>query len=236
VASDPLVTKRRKAVTNLTGVVYNVNPALHPLLRPINDITPDPDNSRHHPERSLIDIANSYLKFGQQRPIVIRPDGMLIAGEGQWVAARDRLSWTHIAAIVFDIGRPLTPDELAAVAEEFGLVDNRSAEQSEWDYENLGQKLVRLKEAGIDLSELGWLPHESSTIMLAEWKPPNIEDLNQNHGVKYGVQFTANQWKLVQAWQRHLQQRQGQQVDMADAVLDAITACLPPGERKVAAR
>lgn len=216
------------------GTTYNVNPDLLPLLREISWVTKDPENARHHPDRSIIDIAKSYQDFGQQKPIVVYPDGKLIAGEGQWIAARDRLGWTHIAAVVFNVGRPLTPEELAAVAEQFGLADNRSAEQSEWDYEALGQKMKRLTDAGIDLADLGWLPHEAATIMSADWDPPAIEDLNKNHGEVHALKFTDSQWRVVERVVSKVQKVKGEEMEPGDAVIVALHAYLGPRERKKA--
>jgi hypothetical protein len=193
---------------------YKINPALWALLKPIGSIRPDPDNRNKHSERSIEDIANSYRLFGQQKAIVTRPNGMLIAGEGQWVAARDRLSWTHIAAISFDG----TFDQAVL----YGLVDNRSQEQSNWDFEGLGQTLKALQDSGVDLAEIGWQPHEAATLIMAEWKPPEIKPLNEGHEQEHQLILNDRQWRIVERVAARVTQDEGEEVEESVAVVKAL--------------
>ncbi len=183
---------------------FNVNPALWSLLKPIHSLRPDPDNRNKHGERSIIEIANSYRKFGQQKAIVTRPNGMLIAGEGQWVAARDRLNWTHIAALTF------SGSLQDAVA--YGLVDNRTQEHSVWDFEGLGQTLKALQDSGVDLAEIGWQPHEAATLILAEWEPPGIKPLNEGHELTHQLVLNDRQWRIVERVTARVTQDEGHEV------------------------
>lgn len=69
-------------------------------------------------------VKKSYEKFGQRKPIVITPDGTVIAGNHQLKAVRE-LGWTHIACVVSN------DDKLTAKA--FALADNRSADLGTYD-------------------------------------------------------------------------------------------------------
>lgn len=95
---------------------------------PIDEPTPDPANARKHGERNLQAIIDSLKAFGQQKPIVLDPRGIVVAGNGTLEAAR-RLGWEEIAIVRSD----LDPTQATA----FGIADNRTAELAEWDGEVL---------------------------------------------------------------------------------------------------
>ena len=69
-------------------VALRMASGLEALLRPIAEVTLDPANARAHSERNLQAIADSLDRFGQQKPIVITPDGTVVAGNGTLEAAR----------------------------------------------------------------------------------------------------------------------------------------------------
>lgn len=123
------------------GATHNVNPSLVPLLVPIADLREDPDNANKHNERSVEDIAASFKEFGQQKPLIFKKGGTVVAGNGGLRAAR-RLGWTHVAAIQFD-----GPSERARA---YAIADNRTAEHSERDEEILGRQLRDLAAAWED--------------------------------------------------------------------------------------
>jgi len=95
---------------------------------PIAAISGDPANLRVHDQRSIAAVAASLRRFGQQKPIVIGHDGVVIAGNGTFEAAK-LLGWTHIAASRTD----LKSTERVG----FAIADNRTAEMSRWDDEAL---------------------------------------------------------------------------------------------------
>lgn len=104
------------------------NPALEALLVPITGLALDPDNARSHGERDTDAIAQSLRRFGQQKPVVVRGDGVVLAGNGRLVAAR-MLGWTHLAVL---------PSTLTAeTAAAYAIADNRTAELSTWDEPSL---------------------------------------------------------------------------------------------------
>ncbi len=119
--------------------VHKVNPQLWSLLVPISDLHEDPDNANQHDGSSYDAIAESYRKFGQQKPIVCDQNGRVIGGNGQLVAAGSLLGWTHIACVRFDSVE-------AAEQAAFALADNRSAELSSWNWGVLAETLFNLPE------------------------------------------------------------------------------------------
>lgn len=102
----------------------------------------------------------SYAEFGQQKPIVIRPNGdgtaTIIAGNHQAEAAR-RLGWTHIAAVKMDA------DDARAIA--FALADNRTNELGHTDPELLHGLLESVIGNYTELLDgLGWDEFELAAI------------------------------------------------------------------------
>jgi DNA modification methylase len=120
-------------------------PGLEPLLRPVDSLTLDPKNARNHPDRNLDAIKESLARFGQQKPIVVAQDGVVLAGNGTLAAAR-ALGWTHIAVVVTDLK--------GADARGFALADNRTAELAEWDVVELMRSFGELPD-GMAAS-IGW--------------------------------------------------------------------------------
>lgn len=57
-------------------------------LVPIDSISLDPANLRRHPTRNLAAIVESLKRFGQQRPILVDAAGIVRAGNGTLMAAK----------------------------------------------------------------------------------------------------------------------------------------------------
>jgi integrase len=65
--------------------------ALHPLsvtYRDTASLKPDPRNARTHSKRQVDQIVASIRTFGFANPILIDPDGVVIAGHGRLMAAK----------------------------------------------------------------------------------------------------------------------------------------------------
>jgi len=90
----------------------------------------DPRNARLHGPRNLEAMQASLERFGQQRPIVVSADGVVLAGNATLQAAR-ALGWTHIDAVRTSLA------DAEAVA--YAVADNRTAELAEWDAAVLGK-------------------------------------------------------------------------------------------------
>lgn len=92
--------------------------------RTLDTLHEDPRNARRHPTRNLDAIKASLRDLGQQKPIVVKTDGTIIAGNGTFRAAQ-ALGWKEIAVVEFK------GSDKAARA--FAIADNRTAELAEWD-------------------------------------------------------------------------------------------------------
>jgi len=113
----------------------------------VDQLLNDPSNARQHSTKNLDAIKASLLKFGQQKPIVINKEGIVIAGNGTLIAAKE-LGWSEIKCVRSELGKV----EQTAYA----IADNRTAELATWDMDILGDTLQSLREDDWDLEDLGF--------------------------------------------------------------------------------
>src|SRR5688572_7341997 len=117
----------------------------------------DPRNARRHPERNLASIQASLARFGQQKPIVVDADGVIVAGNGT-VAAAKALGWASIDVVRTKLR--------GAEARAFAIADNRTAELAEWDAEELRKQLDELTAEGFDVTgELAFSDDEVAALL-----------------------------------------------------------------------
>ncbi len=111
-------------------------PRLNIKTVPIDSLEYDPFNVREHDEQNIEAIKASLARFGQQKPIVVKTDGTVIAGNGTLGAMR-MLGFTEVAIVETAL------DGEEAVA--FSIADNRTAELATWDDQALAQALDQLE-------------------------------------------------------------------------------------------
>lgn len=126
----------------------------------VSELVNDPANVRKHSERNLEAIKGSLLRFGQQKPIVVGSDGVVVAGNGTLEAAR-QLGWQEVAIVKT---RLEGSDRTA-----YAIADNRTGELAEWDDAALAEQLSALAiddeellaAAGFDSDDLERLINDS---------------------------------------------------------------------------
>jgi len=139
--------------------------------RELAQLRPHPRNYRRHPEHQLALLRESLRVHGQQKPVVITPDGTTLAGHGLVEAARAE-GWSEIACHVYDGPYP----------EAFLAIDNRASDLAEDDETALAELLQRLDADG-ELSASGYQPEDLGELIArleAEansgreetWEPP----------------------------------------------------------------
>lgn len=109
-------------------------------VRLTSEISLDPENARKHSDASIEAVAKSLQQFGQQSPIVLDADDIVVKGNGTFMAAM-KLGWTEIETVK----TTLTGSQLRAYA----IADNRTAELSEWNTERLLAQLESFEDAAI---------------------------------------------------------------------------------------
>ena len=120
---------------------------------PVSDLVPDPANVRKHSQSNIDALKRSLETFGQQKPIVVDADNVVIAGNG-FLAAAKELGWDTI-----DVVRTrLTGDKARA----FAIADNRTAELSDWDTDALAEMLASIPDEY--LQSTGWSEDEIAAL------------------------------------------------------------------------
>jgi DNA modification methylase len=113
----------------------------------ISSISQDPANLRKHGERNIDAIVASLRKFGQQHPIVIDSKGIILSGNGRYMAAV-KLGWSDIKVVESSL--------TGSAATAYAIADNRTAELAEWDTTALAETLRALQSEEFDTDAAGY--------------------------------------------------------------------------------
>lgn len=213
-----------EAVTTAEAYPY-IASDLQALARPLSMFHESPSNARKHSlTQDLPVLMDSLRRFGQRKPIVARRGtGEIIAGNGTFRAA-ERLDWTHIAVAWFDG----TDEE----AQEYALLDNRTAELSEWDLPTLAAQLraVQARSGEDGVVGVGWTMAEAGPLMQASWTPPEQTDMPGGEVSYKTVRFTLDQWRAIEDKIARLRTRE-QDAEMADGrAIELMVADFEPGD------
>ena len=152
-------------------------------MQNVSALSYDPDNVREHDVANLQAIMKSLSEFGQRKPIVVSPAGVVIAGNGTLQAAKS-LGWSEIATV--EVPADWTPEQ----AKAFAIADNRTAELASWNQEKLALQLGELQEAGYELEDLGF----------TELPDPNFDDKpadNSDDENAYTTAINLPQYEIV---------------------------------------
>lgn len=194
---------RRRAEPDLSYI----GESLRGLAVPCDTLAVHPDNARRHSEKDLPVLAASLTTYGQRKPIVAKRQyrglaNVVIAGNGTLEALR-RLGRTQVAVAWFDG----SDDE----ADEYALVDNRTAELSEWDLQTLAHQLMAVRARGGDeaIARLGWDAHEAAPLLAAEWSRPPADGSLPGREVSWrSVSLSLGQWLVIELAIQRMQARE----------------------------
>jgi DNA modification methylase len=117
--------------------------------RPVAKLLPYARNARTHSDAQVEQIAKSIGTFGWTMPVLIEPEGTIIAGHGRVLAAK-RLGFHEVPVIIV----PEAWDE--AKRRAYVLADNQLALNAGWDDELLRTEIADLAGLDFDLSVLGF--------------------------------------------------------------------------------
>ena len=124
------------------------NPADKVQQWAIERLTPYARNARTHSDAQVAQLAASIREWGWTTPILVSPDGGVIAGHGRLLAAR-QLGMVNVPVIVAE-------GWSEAKTRAYVLADNQLALQAGWDSELLALELGELGELGFDLDLTGF--------------------------------------------------------------------------------
>lgn len=131
--------------------------------RPLADLLPYARNSRTHSDEQIAQIAGSIREFGFTNPILVDPDGGIIAGHGRARAAA--LLKLEVVPCI-ELGH-LTQTQRKA----YVIADNRLALNAGWDSSMLTLELQDLQSNEFDLGLLGFDSDELEALLNPEVAP-----------------------------------------------------------------
>jgi len=115
---------------------------------PVDRPQPYEKNPRIAPDVAIAKVARSLKEFGWRQPIVVDSEGLILVGHTRLLAAK-KLGLEHVPV---HVAAGLTP----AQAKAYRLADNRSAQETSWEYELLNLELDELAGLDYDLSLTGF--------------------------------------------------------------------------------
>ncbi len=133
-------------------------PPLQMEIWPIDRLIPYARNARTHSNHQLTQIATSLDEFGFVNPVLVDPQGGIIAGHGRILAARKR-RYTEVPVIILP---HLNENQKRA----FMLADNRLALNAGWDEQSLRLELEALAQAGYSLDIVGFDQRELDRLLI----------------------------------------------------------------------
>jgi DNA modification methylase len=177
---------RRRTIPNLEHIAES----LRPLAVRCSFLNLDPDNARLHPDENIECIMKSLTTFGQDQPLVVQKQGMIVRkGNGRLLAAR-RLGWEWIAALVVDEN-----DVMAAAR---AIADNRAAELAAWDEGKLRQLLQSIREAEqVNLDVTGFSNADIEQLLPVDIPDDQVPDPPENPITRPGDLYILGNHRLL---------------------------------------
>jgi len=128
--------------------------------RKVTDLTPYARNSRTHSDEQVAQIAASIKEWGFTNPILIDPEGGIIAGHGRLMAAQ-RLGLEDVPCVT-------ASGWTEAQKRAYVIADNKLALNAGWDNDMLAVEFGELKDLDFDLSLTGFDDDELGSLLADE--------------------------------------------------------------------
>jgi DNA modification methylase len=122
----------------------------------VDRLIPYARNARTHDEAQVAQIAASIREWGWTSPVLVDPEGMIIAGHGRVLAAR-KLGLVDVPVMV-------AGDWSEAQKRAYVLADNKIALNAGWDDALLCLELTDLSGMGVDLALMGFTEGEFAAL------------------------------------------------------------------------
>ena len=156
-------------------------------LKKLDEIKPYDKNPRNN-EAAVQLVANSIKEFGFKVPIVVDKAGVIVCGHTRYKAAH-LLGLDEVPCIVAD---DLTPAQIRA----YRLADNKVAEASQWDFENLADEMAGL--ADFDMTAFGFAELGDIEPDVDEEYKDMPECKNENQlGIEVTIRFKTVEEKIA---------------------------------------
>ena len=113
----------------------------------ISLIKPYKNNPREIPKESVQKVIKSIREYGNNQPIVVDQDNVIVVGHTRWKALKELgRKKAFVIKKEFEKGKAMA----------YRIMDNRSAEESKWDNKLLASELNILKDFDFDLDLTGF--------------------------------------------------------------------------------
>ena len=129
---------------------------------PIDRLVPYAANARRHDERQVALLAGSLTEYGWLNPCLVDDAGILIAGHGRVLAAR-QIGLETVPVIRVE---HLTPEQVRA----YRIADNKLTEIGGWDERLLAEELQALNLDDVPLEGLGFSDAELDSCSPWSWR------------------------------------------------------------------
>ena len=113
----------------------------------IDDIVPYKNNPREIPMESVQKVMKSIKEFGNNQPIVVDNDNVIVVGHTRWKALKQLGE-----KVVYVVKKDFKKNDAVA----YRIMDNRSGEESKWDNKLLAAELSLLREEDFNLDLTGF--------------------------------------------------------------------------------
>jgi hypothetical protein len=118
------------------------------VYKKITDLKKYEKNNKKHPEKQLGKIVASIKEYGFKNPVLIDKNNEIIAGHGRTLAA-ERIGMQEVPCVDCS-------DLNAKQVKALRLMDNKSADLAEWDFDNIKTELEELKFEEFDIDLTGF--------------------------------------------------------------------------------
>lgn len=114
----------------------------------INDIKPYENNAKEHPKEQIEQIKKSIIEYGNNDPIAVDENNIIIEGHGRYIAMQE-LGFETVEIIRLE---HLSEEQKRA----YRLVHNKLTMNSDFDFDALEKELAELTAFDIDMSLFGF--------------------------------------------------------------------------------
>lgn len=138
--------------------------------RKVTALVPYARNSRTHSDEQVAQIAASINEWGFTNPILVDPDGGIIAGHGRLLAAQ-RLGIDEVPTMT-------AVGWTEAQKRAYVIADNKLALNSDWDMELLRIELDDLSDLNFEMDLVGFSPDDFEALNFDSDAEAEMPDLN----------------------------------------------------------
>ena len=141
---------------------------LEPLLIPIEDIRPHPDNYKVHPPEQIKNLRASLKAFGVTAPIKANLEGVIVAGHGMYQLYLED-GYTHVPVLYEALDKQLSKAYLVA--------DNETARRAVTEQDKLNELLEgALGIPDFDIEAVGFSSEDIDSILKSGESVEVVED------------------------------------------------------------